>query len=144
MLIFTFVSRSVMFYRNIITIRSVTTELQKLHARFNITHSTQEWYQKPTSWIFKINMNSFSVTFLNRRSVYFNIFVKRAFHETWDMRHETWDMSTHELLLKTWKFIWTDASRCAYKRNMILNNTRQHNYFITQGNYRSLALYTQQ
>jgi len=42
MIMFTFVSRSVVFYRNIITIRSVTTELQKLHARFNITNSTQE------------------------------------------------------------------------------------------------------
>jgi len=31
--------------------------------------------------------------------------------------------------------IWTEASRCAYKRNIILNNVRQHNYFITQGNY---------
>jgi len=42
MLMFTFVSRSVMFYRNIITIRSVMTELRKLHARLNITNSTQE------------------------------------------------------------------------------------------------------
>ena len=28
-----------------------------------------------------------------------------------------------------------EASRCAYKRNIILNSVRQHNYFITQGNY---------
>jgi len=26
-----------------------------------------------------------------------------------------------------------EASRCAYKRNIILNSVRQHNYFITQG-----------
>ena len=30
---------------------------------------------------------------------------------------------------------WLEASRCAYKRNIILNSVRQHNYFITQGNY---------
>jgi len=30
--------------------------------------------------------------------------------------------------------IWTEASRCAYKRNIILNSVRQHNHFITQGN----------
>jgi len=28
-----------------------------------------------------------------------------------------------------------EATRCAYKRNIILNSVRQHNYFITQGNY---------
>jgi len=28
-----------------------------------------------------------------------------------------------------------EASRCAHKRNIILNSVRQHNYFITQGNY---------
>ena len=28
-----------------------------------------------------------------------------------------------------------EASRRAYKRNVILNSVRQHNYFITQGNY---------
>jgi len=28
-----------------------------------------------------------------------------------------------------------EASRCAYKRNIILNSVRQHNYFITQDNY---------
>jgi len=28
-----------------------------------------------------------------------------------------------------------DASRCAYERNIILKSVRQHNYFITQGNY---------
>jgi len=28
-----------------------------------------------------------------------------------------------------------EASRCAYKRNIILKNVRQHNHFITQGNY---------
>jgi len=28
-----------------------------------------------------------------------------------------------------------EASRCAYKRNTILNSVRQHNYFITQDNY---------
>jgi len=29
-----------------------------------------------------------------------------------------------------------EASRCAYKRNIILDSVRQHNYFIiTQGNY---------
>ena len=28
-----------------------------------------------------------------------------------------------------------EASRCAYKHNTILNSVRQHNYFITQGNY---------
>jgi len=28
-----------------------------------------------------------------------------------------------------------EASRCAYKRNIILNSVRQNNYFITQGNY---------
>ena len=27
-----------------------------------------------------------------------------------------------------------EASRCAYKRNIILNSVRQYNYFITQGN----------
>jgi len=31
--------------------------------------------------------------------------------------------------------IWMEASRCAYKRNITLNSVRQHNYFITQGNY---------
>ena len=30
---------------------------------------------------------------------------------------------------------WTEASRCAHKRNKILNYVRHHNYFITQGNY---------
>ena len=28
-----------------------------------------------------------------------------------------------------------EASKYAYKRNIILNGVRQHNYFITQGNY---------
>jgi len=28
-----------------------------------------------------------------------------------------------------------EASRSAYKRNIILNSVRQHNYFTTQGNY---------
>jgi len=28
-----------------------------------------------------------------------------------------------------------EASRCAYKRNIILNSVRQHNYYITQGTY---------
>jgi len=28
-----------------------------------------------------------------------------------------------------------EASRCAYKRNITLNCVRQHNCFITQGNY---------
>ena len=28
-----------------------------------------------------------------------------------------------------------EASRYAYKRNIILNNVRQHNYIITEGNY---------
>jgi len=28
-----------------------------------------------------------------------------------------------------------EASRCAYKHNIILNSVRQHNYFITKGNY---------
>ena len=32
-------------------------------------------------------------------------------------------------------FIWTEASRCAHKRNITLNNVLQHYYFITQGNY---------
>jgi len=31
--------------------------------------------------------------------------------------------------------VWTEASRCAHKRSIILNNVRQRNYFITQGNY---------
>ena len=31
----------------------------------------------------------------------------------------------------------TDASRCAHKRNITLNNVRQHNHFITQGNYKA-------
>ena len=31
--------------------------------------------------------------------------------------------------------IWTKAPRCAYKRNIILNSVRQHNYFIAQCNY---------
>ena len=30
-----------------------------------------------------------------------------------------------------------EASRCAYKRNIILNSVRQHNHFITQGNYKA-------
>jgi len=30
-----------------------------------------------------------------------------------------------------------EASRCAYKRNIILNNVRQHNNFNTQGNYKA-------
>jgi len=33
------------------------------------------------------------------------------------------------------KLIRTEASRCAHKCNLILNSVRQHNYFITQGNY---------
>ena len=28
-----------------------------------------------------------------------------------------------------------EASRCAYKRNIILNSVRQHSRFTTQGNY---------
>jgi len=28
-----------------------------------------------------------------------------------------------------------EASRCAYKRNIILDSVRQHNYFIIQGIY---------
>jgi len=28
-------------------------------------------------------------------------------------------------------FFWMEASRCAYKRNIILNNVRQHKHFIT-------------
>jgi len=32
-------------------------------------------------------------------------------------------------------FFLMEASQCAYKRNVILNNVRQDNYFITQGNY---------
>ena len=31
--------------------------------------------------------------------------------------------------------IWMEASRYAYKCNIILNSVRQDNYFITQGNY---------
>jgi len=30
-----------------------------------------------------------------------------------------------------------EASRCAYKRNTTLNSVRQHNHFITQGNYKA-------
>jgi len=32
---------------------------------------------------------------------------------------------------------WMEAWRCAYKRNIILNSVRQHNHFITQGNYKA-------
>jgi len=32
-------------------------------------------------------------------------------------------------------FFFVEASRCAYKRNIILNRLRQHNYFIIQGTY---------
>ena len=28
-----------------------------------------------------------------------------------------------------------EASRCAYKRNIMLNSVRRYNYVITQGNY---------
>jgi len=28
-----------------------------------------------------------------------------------------------------------ETSRCGYKRNVILNSVRQHNHFITHGNY---------
>ena len=35
----------------------------------------------------------------------------------------------------TYFFFWTEASRCAYKRNIILNSVHQHNHFITQGIY---------
>jgi len=28
-----------------------------------------------------------------------------------------------------------EASRCAYERNILLKSVRQHNYFITEGNY---------
>jgi len=28
-----------------------------------------------------------------------------------------------------------ETSRCAYKRNVILNSVRQHNHFINQGIY---------
>jgi hypothetical protein len=30
-----------------------------------------------------------------------------------------------------------ETSRCAYKRNIILNSVRQHNHLITQGNYKA-------
>ena len=30
-----------------------------------------------------------------------------------------------------------EASRCAYKRNIILNSVRQHNHFVTQGNFKA-------
>ena len=30
-----------------------------------------------------------------------------------------------------------EISQCAYKRNIILNSVRQHNHFITQGNYKA-------
>jgi len=30
-----------------------------------------------------------------------------------------------------------ETSRCAQKRNIILNSVRQHNHFITQGNYKA-------
>ena len=30
-----------------------------------------------------------------------------------------------------------EASRYAYKRNIILYSVRQHNHFITQGNYKA-------
>ena len=30
-----------------------------------------------------------------------------------------------------------EASRCAYKHDIILNSVRQHNHFITQGNYKA-------
>jgi len=32
-------------------------------------------------------------------------------------------------------FFLTEASRCAHKRNIMLNDVRQYSYFITQGNY---------
>ena len=32
-------------------------------------------------------------------------------------------------------FFWREASRCAYKRNIILISVRQHNYYVIQGNY---------
>ena len=32
-------------------------------------------------------------------------------------------------------FFLMEASRCAYKPNVILNSVRQHHYFITEGNY---------
>jgi len=34
-------------------------------------------------------------------------------------------------------FFLMKASLCAYKRNILLNSTRQHNHFITQGNYKA-------
>jgi len=34
-----------------------------------------------------------------------------------------------------------EASRRVYKRNIILNSVRQHNYFITQDNYIGLCNY---
>ena len=30
-----------------------------------------------------------------------------------------------------------EASRCAYKRNIILNSVRRHDHFINQGNYKA-------
>jgi len=30
-----------------------------------------------------------------------------------------------------------EASRCAYKHNIILNTLHQHNHFITQRNYKA-------
>jgi len=30
-----------------------------------------------------------------------------------------------------------EASRCAYKRDVILNSVCQHNHFITHGNYKA-------
>jgi len=39
-------------------------------------------------------------------------------------------------------FFWMEASRCAYKRNIILKSVRQHSYFITQGMYIGLQVST--
>ena len=40
-----------------------------------------------------------------------------------------------ELKYKVYSQVWMEASRGAYKRNITLSSVRQHNYFITQGNY---------
>jgi len=46
------------------------------------------------------------------------------------------------LRLQPYNLFWMEASRCAYKRNVILNSVRQHNHFITKGNYKADLIIT--
>ena len=59
--------------------------------------------------------------------------IRVLFTENYNEMHLT--LTVH-ILKGIWVFFFlTDASRYAYIRNVILNGVRQHNCFVTQGNY---------